>query len=111
MLDEVAITTVRDRLLQFAEVDARREAIVKSLEERKLMTDALKAAITKAETLTQLEDAFAPYRPKRRTRATIAAEKGLTPLADWIASPHRHCASRLDGCLGAAWCRANSAQR
>ena len=84
MLDEVAITTVRDRLLQFAEVDARREAIVKSLEERKLMTDALKAAITKAETLTQLEDAFAPYRPKRRTRATIAAEKGLTPLADWI---------------------------
>lgn len=84
MLDEVAITTVRDRLLQFAEVDARREAITKSLEERKLMTDALREAITKADTLTQLEDAFAPYRPKRRTRATIAAEKGLTPLADWI---------------------------
>ena len=83
-LDEVQITTVRDRLLQFAEVDARREAIIKSLEERKLMTDALRAAIDKATTLTQLEDVFAPYRPKRRTRATIAAEKGLTPLADWI---------------------------
>ena len=83
-LDEVQITTVRDRLLQFAEVDSRREAIIKSLEERKLMTDALRATIDKATTLTQLEDAFAPYRPKRRTRATIAAEKGLTPLADWI---------------------------
>jgi len=69
---------------EFAEVDARREAIIKSLEERKLMTDVLRAAIDKATTLTQLEDAFAPYRPKRRTRATIAAEKGLTPLADWI---------------------------
>ena len=84
MLDEVQITTVRDRLLQFAEVDSRREAIIKSLDERKLMTDALKATIAAATTLTQLEDAFAPFRPKRRTRATIAVEKGLTPLADWI---------------------------
>lgn len=85
MLDEVQITTVRDRLIQFAEVDSRREAIVKSLEERKLMTDVLREAIGKATTLTQLEDTFAPYRPKRRTRATIAAEKGLTALADWLA--------------------------
>lgn len=84
MLDEVQITTIRDRLVQFAEVDSRRETIIKSLDERKLMTDALKEGLAKATTLTQLEDIFAPYRPKRRTKATIAAEKGLTPLADWI---------------------------
>ena len=83
-MDEVQITTVRDRLLQFAEVDARREAILKSLEERKLLTAELRLLIEKATTLTQLEDVFAPFRPKRRTRATIATEKGLLPLADWI---------------------------
>ncbi len=84
MLDEVAITTIRDRLVQFAEVDQRRDAILKSLGERNLLTDALKTQLAKAETMTKLEDIFAPYRPKRRTRATIAAEKGLTPLADWL---------------------------
>ncbi len=83
-LDEVAITNIRDRLLQLAEVDARRTAILKSLEERNLLTETLKLMIGKAETMSRLEDIFAPYRPKRRTRATIAVEKNLTPLADWI---------------------------
>jgi uncharacterized protein len=80
-LDEVAITTIRDGLISLAELDQRREAILKSLEERNLLTDALKAAIAKAETITTLEDIFQPYRPKRRTRAMIAKEKGLEPLA------------------------------
>ncbi len=80
-LDEVAITTIRDRLVQLAELDARRESIVGSLKERDLLTDGLGAAIDKAETLTELEDLYLPYRPKRRTRATIAREKGLEPLA------------------------------
>ena len=83
-LDEVAITNIRDRLLQLGELDTRRNAIVKSLEERNLMTDKLREQILKAETMSRLEDIFAPYRPKRRTRATIAKEKGLEPLADWI---------------------------
>jgi uncharacterized protein len=83
-LDEVAITSIRDRLIQLAELDTRRSAIVKSLEERNLMTDKLREQIAKAETMSRLEDIFAPYRPKRRTRATIAKEKGLEPLADWI---------------------------
>ncbi|MES2468717.1 MAG: Tex family protein [Verrucomicrobiota bacterium] len=83
-LDEVAITNIRDRLVQLAELDARRLAITKSLEERNLLTDNLKAALAKAETMARLEDIFAPYRPKRRTRATIAREKGLEPLADWL---------------------------
>ncbi|HEX9909821.1 MAG TPA: Tex-like N-terminal domain-containing protein, partial [Desulfatiglandales bacterium] len=80
-LDEVAITTVRDRLNQLMELDKRREAILKSLEERGLLTDELKEKILSAETLAVLEDIYLPYRPKRRTRATIAKERGLEPLA------------------------------
>ena len=83
-LDEVAITNIRDRLLQLAELDARRAAILKSLDERKLLTDSLRTALVKAGTMARLEDIFAPYRPKRRTRATIAREKGLEPLVDWL---------------------------
>ena len=84
MLDEVAITAIRDRLGQLAELDARREAILKSLDERKLLTDDLKAKVATAETMTALEDVYQPYRPKRRTRAMIAKEKKLEPLADLI---------------------------
>ncbi|MDA8126794.1 MAG: helix-hairpin-helix domain-containing protein [Deltaproteobacteria bacterium] len=80
-LDEVQITAVRDRLAQLDELDKRREAIVKSLVERELLTDELKAKIDGAETLSVLEDLYLPFRPKRRTRATIAREKGLEPLA------------------------------
>lgn len=83
-MDEVQIQNVKDRLEQLVALDERRTAIVKSLEERKLMTDALRAKIEKAETMNTLEDIFAPFRPKRRTRATIAKEKGLEPLADFI---------------------------
>ena len=80
-LDEVAIATIRDRLSQMEEVDRRREAIVKSLEERELLTDELRDKLVAAETMAVLEDIYLPYRPKRRTRATVAREKGLEPLA------------------------------
>ena len=83
-LDEVQITTIRDRMLQLAELDTRRSAILKSLEERNLLTPELKKKIEAASTLATLEDVFAPFRPKRQTRATIAIERGLTPLADWL---------------------------
>ncbi|MBN9692607.1 MAG: RNA-binding transcriptional accessory protein [Verrucomicrobia bacterium] len=83
-LDEVAVTTIRDRLAQMVEVEQRREAILKSLTERNLLTDGLKSSLTQADTLAALEDLFAPYRPKRRTRAMIAKEAGLEPLADQI---------------------------
>jgi len=82
LLDEVAIAHIRDRLVQLQELDKRCESILKSLEERELLTDELKEKILAAETLTVLEDLYLPYRPKRRTRATIAKEKGLEPLAD-----------------------------
>jgi uncharacterized protein len=80
-LDEVAITAIRDRLEQLAELDKRREAILESLEKQGVLTDELKAKVMAAETMTVLEDIYLPYRPKRRTRATIAKEKGLEPLA------------------------------
>ncbi|MGO8991228.1 MAG: Tex family protein [bacterium] len=80
-LDEVVITAVRDRLNQLMELDKRREAILKSLEERGQLTDELKEKVLSAETMVVLEDIYLPYRPKRRTRATIAKEKGLEPLA------------------------------
>jgi uncharacterized protein len=83
-LDEVQITTIRDRMLQLAELDTRRSAILKSLEERNLLTPELKKKVEAAATLATLEDVFAPFRPKRQTRATIAIERGLTPLADWL---------------------------
>lgn len=80
-LDEVAITSIRDRLDQLAELDQRRDAILRSLEERGQLTEELKEKILAAETLAILEDIYLPYRPKRRTRAAIAKEKGLEPLA------------------------------
>ena len=83
-LDEVQIAAIRDRLEQLQELDQRRDAIIKSLEERKLLTDELSKKLVAAETLTVLEDIYLPFRPKKRTRATIAREKGLEPLADFL---------------------------
>jgi len=81
-LDEVAITAIRDRLIQLLELEQRRDTIVKSLAERNLLTEAMGQALREAATLSELEDLYAPYRPKRRTRATIAKEAGLEPLAE-----------------------------
>ncbi len=83
-LDEVAVAAIRDRLEQLDELDKRRDAILKSLEERGLLSEELKEKIEKAESVTVLEDVYLPFRPKRRTRATIAKEKGLEPLAALI---------------------------
>ncbi len=80
-LDEVAVAAVRDRLSQLEELDKRRETILSSIDEQGKLTDKLKKQILAAETMAKLEDIYLPYRPKRRTRATIAKEKGLEPLA------------------------------
>jgi len=80
-LDDVAVAAIRDRLEQLDELDKRRDAILKSLEERGLLTEELKEKIEQAGSVTVLEDVYLPFRPKRRTRATIAKEKGLEPLA------------------------------
>ena len=80
-LDEVAITSIRDRVTQLRELDKRRVAILASLEEQGKLTDVLQSQIQVATTMTELEDLYLPYRPKRRTRAMIAKERGLEPLA------------------------------
>ena len=85
-LTEVQIAAIRDLLLRLKELDKRREAILASIGEQGKLTDELRRSIEAAETLTDLEDLYLPYRPKRRTRATIAIEKGYEPLADSIMS-------------------------
>ena len=81
-LDEVQIANVRDRIQELEELDKRRESILGSLTERKLLTEDLNARIVAAATLASLEDLYLPFRPKKRTRATIAKERGLEPLAE-----------------------------
>lgn len=83
-LDEVAITSIRDRYEALRELEKRRQSILKSLEERNLLPDELRAQINRALTLVELEDLYLPYRQKRRTRAMVAREKGLEPLAQSI---------------------------
>jgi len=80
-LDEVAVTAVRDRLNQLEELEERKETILKSLEKHSHLTDELREKVLAAEFMTVLEDLYLPYKPKRRTRAIIAKEKGLEPLA------------------------------
>jgi uncharacterized protein len=83
-LDEVIVTAVRDRMGQLQELDRRRDAILKSLAERELLTAELEEKVLGVESLAVLEDIYLPYRPKRRTRATVAKEKGLKPLAETL---------------------------
>ncbi|HEY0021400.1 MAG TPA: Tex family protein [Longimicrobium sp.] len=83
-LDEVQLRDIRDRHEYLAEMDERRAAILKSIDEQGKLTPQLKAAIDRAETKSVLEDLYLPYKPKRRTRATIALERGLGPLAELL---------------------------
>ena len=92
-LDEVAITSIRDRVAQLRELDKRRAVIVTSLEDQGNLTDLLHGQIQAATSMTELEDLYVPYRPKRRTRAMIAKERGLEPLALTLWNQDAH----LDG--------------
>lgn len=81
-LDEVAVAAIRDRIAQLRELEKRREAILETMRATGKLTPELEAAFMAAETMARLEDLYLPYRPKRRTKATEAKEKGLEPLAD-----------------------------
>lgn len=83
-LDEVQITAIRDRIQQLRDLDKRKEAILKSIQDQGKLTPELEALVKGAETMSSLEDIYLPYKPKRRTRALIAREKGLQPLADFL---------------------------
>ncbi len=80
-LDEVAITGIRDRFEQLVELDKRKEFVLKTIKEQEKLTPELEKAINDAETLTEVEDLYLPYKPKRKTRASQAKEKGLEPLS------------------------------
>ncbi|KLT66353.1 Tex family protein [Pedobacter sp. BMA] len=80
-LDEVEVAAIRDRVLQLRDLDKRREAILKSMTELGKLTPELEQQINEAETISLLEDIYLPYKPKRKTRASVAKEKGLEPLA------------------------------
>lgn len=99
-LDEVAIAAIRDRREALQELDKRRAAILESLAERELLTPELQQAVENAITLAALEDIYLPYRPKRRTRALMARERGLEPLAAWLRSgkgdPRKEAAAYVD---------------
>lgn len=81
-LDEVAIGTIRDRLVFHRELADRKQTVLETIESQGKLTPELRQAIAETFSRTELEDLYAPYRPKRRTRATIARERGLEPLAD-----------------------------
>jgi len=83
-LDEVQLMHIKDEYDRLKELDARKEAVIKSIEEQEKMTPELRKKIDAAITMAELEDIYLPFRPKRRTRATIAREKGLEPLAQII---------------------------
>ena len=89
-LDEVEISSIRDRLSQLRELDKRREAILESIASQEKLTPELEAAIRAAQSMTVLEDLYMPYRPKRKTRASIAVARGLEPLARLLFSQQGH---------------------
>ncbi|OZI06041.1 RNA-binding transcriptional accessory protein [Siphonobacter sp. BAB-5385] len=83
-LDEVQIQAIKDQYEKFKEVEKRRESILQSIQEQGKLTAELRKQLEAAQTLTQLEDLYLPYKPKRKTKASIAIEKGLEPLARLI---------------------------
>lgn len=83
-LDEVQIMTIRDRVQQLRDLDKRREAVLKSIREQGKLTESLEAQLMAVGTMSELEDIYLPYKPKRKTRASMAREKGLQGLADQI---------------------------
>lgn len=88
-MDEVMIANVRDRIEQLRELDKRKEAVISSIEKQGKLTPELLSAIAKSETVSEVEDLYLPYKPKRKTRATAAKEKGLEPLAEKIFSQEK----------------------
>ena len=83
-LDEVQIRAIEEKLLYFRELVSRKETILASIQEQGKLTDELKARIDQTLDKSELEDLYLPYKPKRRTKAMIAREKGLEPLADYL---------------------------
>nr|WP_319401604.1 Tex family protein [uncultured Carboxylicivirga sp.] len=89
-MDEVEVGSVKERYEKLQEIEKRKESILKSMDEQGVLTDELKAKIKATYNLTELEDIYLPYKPKRKTRAVKAREKGLEPLAKIIMKQHEN---------------------
>ena len=90
-MDDTALRTLETRLQYLRGLQERRETVLSAIEEQGKLTEELKKAIDTAQTLAELEDLYRPYKPKRRTRATMAKEKGLEPLAELLYRQGRDC--------------------
>ena len=90
-MDDTALRTLETRLQYLRGLEERREAILKSIETQGKLTEELRTAIEAAGTLAELEDLYRPYKQKRRTRASVAKEKGLEPLAELLFAQTRDC--------------------
>ena len=90
-MDDTALRTLEERLAYLRNLAERKETVKASIAEQEKLTDALAAAIDAARTLAEVEDLYRPYKPKRRTRATVAREKGLEPLAALLFAQERGC--------------------
>ncbi len=90
-MDDTALRTLEERLAYLRNLTERKESVKASIAEQEKLTDELAAAIDAAQTLAEVEDLYRPYKPKRRTRATIAKEKGLEPLAALLFAQERDC--------------------
>ena len=95
-MDDTTLRTLAERLEYLRNLDERRETIINSISEQGKLTDELAAAISEATTLAALEDLYRPYKQKRRTRATVAKEKGLEPLALLLFAQNADCPSPED---------------
>ncbi|MBR7149667.1 MAG: helix-hairpin-helix domain-containing protein, partial [Oscillospiraceae bacterium] len=95
-MDDTALRTLEERLAYLRNLAARRETVKASIAEQDKLTDELAAAIDAAATLAEVEDLYRPYKPKRRTRATIAKEKGLEPLAVLLFAQEKNCPALLE---------------
>ena len=90
-MDDTALRTLEERLAYLRNLTERKESVKASIAEQEKLTDELAAAIDAAQTLAEVEDLYRPYKPKRRTRATVAKEKGLEPLAALLFAQERDC--------------------
>ena len=99
-MDDTALRTLEERLQYLRGLEERREAVKKSIDEQGKLTAELAAAIDNAKTLAEVEDLYRPYKQKRRTRATIAREKGLEPLASLLFAQERDCPRPEDAARG-----------
>ena len=95
-LDDQLLRNLSERLTYLRNMEEQKDKIISSIEEQNLMTDEIRKSIENATTLTELEDIYRPFRPKRKTRASVAKAKGLQGLADFIYAQNKNCSSPIE---------------